>query len=268
MTASSIAQYLEQRKAAKPAERGDPRKEAWAALASRSSAQSESEPQAFRPLPFKSASPARVQNPFTEGAPANVEPQAARPASPLFRPREAPPPPPQPDMEQKLSEAYHRGVQEGLDAARSEAATARALERAEIQKRVVVERLDFQMNEYAKFADQIVNGFKEVERRIAESVERILRPFLHGAITLRAVEEIAASVAKLSSVGRPPALKIRGPEPLLKLLKEKIGGLAVEVEFAPDAQMEITVEASHTTISTELGAWADWLDSLDGSTAT
>ena len=261
MTASSIAQYLEQRKAAKPAERGDPRKDAWAALAGRASAQSEGEPQAFRPLQFKSApSQARAS---AESPATNPEPQASRSASPLFRPRETPPP--QPDIEQKLSEAYHRGVQEGLDAARSEAATARALERAEIQKRLVVERLDFQMNEYAKFADQVAQGLKEIERRIAESVERILRPFLHGAITLRAVEEVAASVARLSSAGHPPVLKIRGPEPLLKLLKEKIGGLAVEVEFAPDAHMEITVEAAHTTIATELGAWADWLDSIDRS---
>jgi hypothetical protein len=156
-------------------------------------------------------------------------------------------------------------VQEGLDAARSEAATARALERAEIQKRVVVERLDFQMNEYAKFAEQIAQGLKEIERRIAESVDRILRPFLHGAITARAVDEVASSIARLSSPGRPPVLKIRGPEPLLKLLHEKIGALAVEVELAPDAQLEISVETSHTTIATELGAWADWLDQLEGS---
>jgi hypothetical protein len=267
MTASSIAQYLEQRRTTpRPAERGDPRKEAWAALAGRAATQGDGEPQSFRPLPFKPApSAARVANPYAEPATASLEAPAGRRGSALFRPREpASAPTPPPDIEERLSEAYHRGVQEGLDAARAEAATARAMERAEIQKRVVVERLDFQMNEYAKLSDAIGLGLKDVERRISESVERILRPFLLAAVTSRAVDEVAASIARLASTGHRPLMKVSGPEPLLKLLKDRLGAIAVEFEFAPDSQIEIKVEATHTTIATELGPWADWLESLSG----
>ena len=73
----------------------------------------------------------------------------------------APPPPPAPDIEAQLTEAYHRGVQEGLDAGKSEAATARALERAELQKRARVASRPPQIPQrgYAKlFAEQILGA--------------------------------------------------------------------------------------------------------------
>jgi hypothetical protein len=251
MTASSIAQYLEQRRTARPAERGDPRRDAWAALASRSVAQEDSSTPAFRPLPFKAASASDAAGfpPLRQG-------------SALFRPREAPPVPPV-DIEERLAEAYHRGVQEGIDAARAEAATARAMERADIQKRAVVERVDFQMNEYAKLAEAIGQGLKDIERRIANSVEQILRPFLYATLASRAVDELVSNIQKLATAGSAPLMRVSGPEPLLKLLKERLHPFAVEVEFAAGEGAEIKVEAVATTIVTEFGPWLEWLDSVN-----
>ena len=268
MTASSIAQYLEQRRTGRPNERVVPLKDPWASLTNRPAAaeSEEGESAGFRPLTFKSAeaAPARSQHSAADFGGGASETYSARPSSPLFRPREVPPPP-QPDIEGRLTEAYHRGVQEGLDAGRGEAATSRALERAELQKRAVVERLDFQMNEYAKLAESISQGLSEIERRIADNVARILRPFLLVSVTSHAVEDLAANIARLSSSGHPPLLKISGPEPLLKVLKDRVAALAVEIEFTPDAQVEVKVEASHTTIATELGPWIELIHSLSES---
>jgi hypothetical protein len=118
------------------------------------------------------------------------------------------------------------------------------------------------MNEYAKLAEGISQGLAEIERRISDGVARILRPLLMVSVTSRAVGELTANIAKLSSSGHPPLLKISGPEPLLKVLKARTAALAIEIEFAPDAQIEIKVEASHTTIATELGPWLELIHSL------
>ena len=264
MTASSIAQYLEQRRTVRPGERPAARKDPWAALTNRpaSGEAQEGESAGFRPLSFKAAeaTPARSAQTAAEFGAGASESQGQRSSAALFRPREVAPP--QPDIEERLAEAYHRGVQEGLDAARGEAATARAMERAELQKHAVVERLDFQMNEYAKLAEGISQGLAEIERRISDGVARILRPLLMVSVTSRAVGELTANIAKLSSSGHPPLLKISGPEPLLKVLKARTTALAIEIEFAPDAQIEIKVEASHTTIATELGPWLELIHSL------
>jgi hypothetical protein len=267
MTASSIAQYLEQRRSARPAERVAAPKDPWAALTSRAAAvePQETETAGFRPLSFKSVEPASSRSAIGAGGYAASDTFAPRPSAALFRPREVAPPPPAPDIEERLAEAYHRGVQEGLDAARGEAATSRALERAELQKRAVVERLDFQMNEYARLTETIALGLGEIERRIADNVARILRPFLLVSVTSRAVEDLAANIAKLSSSGHPPLLKISGPEPLLQILKGRAAALAIEIEFTPDTQVEVHVEASHTTIATELGPWIELIHSLSES---
>ena len=185
--------------------------------------------------------------------------EAPRRESVLLRPRAAPN---TPDIETRLSEAYHRGVQEGLDAAKAEAATARALERAETQKRAVVERLDFQMNEYAKFADMIANGLAEVESRISEVVTRILQPFLTEAISSQIVDELAENIARLRQAGRSELLRARGPERLLSALKARIESLAFEVEYVEQEGVEISVEAGPTLIRSELEPWARLIASL------
>ena len=201
-------------------------------------------------------------------------------APPLVRPldqasfapprREPPPPPRQPapppeptfDYEAQLSEAYHRGVQEGLDAGKAEAATARALERAEMQKRAVVEKLDFQMNEYAKLSEAMTSGFAELERRIAQVAAQLLKPLLVEAVSRQIVEELAENVARLTRAGSLGMLKVRGPERLLAALKPKIEALAVDVEYSEEEGVEISVVAQTTEIRSELASWTQLIDDI------
>jgi hypothetical protein len=172
-------------------------------------------------------------------------------------PRPPPPPPPEPpeDVEARLSEAYHRGVQEGIDSAKAEAATARALERADLQKRAVVEKIDFQMNEYAKLSEALDTGFAELERRLAQAAAQTLQPLLEKEVARRIVDELAENVGRIARGGGVPLLKARGPEKLLSLLKSRIEGLAVEVEYIEEDSVEIVVATATTEIRSELGAW-------------
>jgi hypothetical protein len=187
---------------------------------------------------------------------------APRREAPPPRQPAAPPPPPEPDIEEQLAQAYHRGVQEGLDAGKSEAATARALERAELQKRAVIEKLDFQMNEYARLSESLTAGFAELERRVAQAAARVLKPLLIEAVAGQIVEELSENVARLTRAGAIGLVKVRGPERLLSALKEKIEALAVDVEYVEDAGVEITVSAQATEIRSELAAWARLIEDI------
>ena len=192
-----------------------------------------------------------------------------RPIDANFAPRREPPPrqpppPPEPefDFEEKLSEAYHRGVQEGLDAGKAEASTARALERADLQKRAVIEKLDFQMNEYGRLSEALKDGFADLERRVAEATARVLQPLLEQAVSRQIVEELAENVARLTRAGNLGLLKVRGPERLLSSLKSKIETLAVDVEYVEEEGVEITVSAQSTEIRSELGAWRQLIEDI------
>ena len=187
-------------------------------------------------------------------------PRREQPAPP--RQPAPPPPPPEPDIEAQLAEAYHRGVQEGLDAAKAEAATARALERAELQKRAVIEKLDFQMNEYARLSETLAAGFAELERRVAQSAARVLKPLLVEAVAGQIVDELSENVARLTRAGGVGLIKVRGPERLLSALKDKIEALAVDVEYVEDEGVEITVSAQATEIRSELASWAKLIEDI------
>jgi hypothetical protein len=183
------------------------------------------------------------------------------PPQPLLR---QPPPPPEPaiNIEEQLSEAYHRGVQQGLDAGKEEAATARAMERAELQKRAVIEKLDFQMNEYARLSESIFSGFAEMERRVAQAAAQLLKPLLVEAVSRQIVDELAENVTRLTRTGGIGLLKVRGPERLLSVLKPKIQELAVDVEYVEDSGVEITVAAQSTEIRSELGSWMQLIEDI------
>jgi hypothetical protein len=173
-----------------------------------------------------------------------------------------PEPAPEPDIETRLAEAYHRGVQEGLDAAKGETANARLLERAEAQKRSVVERLDFQMNEYAQSAEKISSGLLEIEHRIADVVAGIIQPFVTEAVSRKILDELIENIARLRQGGQPGLMRIRGPERVLNLLKDRLSRVAVDVEYVSEDAVEVTVEAQHTNIRSEFASWMNLLASL------
>lgn len=261
MKATPIAQYLEQK-----SRRGTiewPTQARDAVGANTRPAATAYASQAATAAVFRRSAPVSVAAPAesmaTDDPLSPMEEAPLRKGAAIFRPREAPP---QIDIEAKLSEAYHRGVQEGLDAARAESATARAMERAELQKRAVVERLDFQMNEYAKLAEVIANGLIDIECRTADAVSRILRPFLKESVAKQAIAELAEQIGKLRVAGRPSLMRIRGPERLLQALRTRLATLAVEVEYVEEDGVEVVVEADHTTISSEIAAWTDLIESL------
>jgi hypothetical protein len=208
-------------------------------------------------LAKRSPSEPPLVRPLDAGAFARREP----PPPPI--PRQPPPPPEPPvDFEAQLSEAYHRGVQEGLDAGKAESATARALERAELQKRAVIEKLDFQMNEYARLNEAIANGFAEMERRVAQAAAQLLKPLLVEAVSRQIVDELAENVARLTRAGGIGLLKVRGPERLLSVLKPKVESLAVDIEYVEESGVEITVAAESTEIRSELGSWMKLIDDI------
>jgi hypothetical protein len=164
----------------------------------------------------------------------------------------------------RLAEAHARGREDGLAAARAEAEDAFAAERAAAQEQVMVERLDFQLNEYARLEASIRAGFVEIEERIGAAVARILAPFLVKEVVKHVADELCRNIARLSGAGAPGLIVIRGPERVLSLLRERVAGLPAEIEFVEERGVEAVVEAGATRIATQLRPWAELLTSLDG----
>jgi len=271
MKATPIAKYLDQKGRTEPVSWPPTRQDAFPfkpKLAPTAQEASMSVATEFRRATLSEAIQSRARDASDRQSGVQAETEPRRRNSIFSRPREAAPTPapvfaPEPDIESQLAEAYHRGVQAGMDAANGEAATARALERAEVQRRSVVERLDFQMNEFAQLSETISSGLVEIEHRIAEVVARILQPLATQAVSRKIVDELVENIARLlRNGGHTGVMRISGPERLLNVLRKRVSQIAVDVEYVSEEKVEIVIEAQHTTIRSEFAPWADLVASF------
>jgi hypothetical protein len=58
-------------------------------------------------------------------------------------------------------------------------------------------------------------------------------------------------------------IKIRGPERVLTLLRQRIVDLPIEVEYVEDEGVNTVIEANATQIVAELRPWAELLASFE-----
>jgi hypothetical protein len=186
--------------------------------------------------------------------------ERAQKESVLLRPRPLPAPPI--DIETRLTEALEKGRQEGLAAGRAEMAAALAFERSHAAEKEAAERLAWQAGEYGRFADKIEVAFGELEDRIARSVARILKPFLNEERVKQVTHALCENLSRILSNESPSALKITGPEALLRVLREQISSQAVNVDYVAAEGVDVTIEAHQTIIRSQLQAWVDHLDTI------
>jgi hypothetical protein len=193
-------------------------------------------------------------------------PWAPKPALLESGARESPPPgePVKPeDMSVRLADAYARGREQGLAEGRVEASDRHAAEFAAEREQAETQQQEFRLSKYAELEGAIRSGIKQIEADVGGAVTRILAPFLSQQVVKRAVDELAKAMARISSSASPGLIKIRGPERVLALLRERIADLPIEVEYVEDDRVETIVEANATRIVSELRPWAELLASFE-----
>jgi hypothetical protein len=181
----------------------------------------------------------------------------ARPSSPAGEPAKLE------DMSVKLAEAQARGREEGLAEGRLEASDRHAAELAAAREQAETQQQERRLNEYTEIESAVRSGLRQIEDNIGAAVTRILAPFLSEEVLKRAVDELAKAVVRISSTASPGLIKIRGPERVLALLRQRIADLPIEVEYFEDAGVETVVAANATQIVAELRPWADLLASFE-----
>jgi|SRR5271166_218225 len=160
----------------------------------------------------------------------------------------------------RLAEA--RGREEGLAEGRAQAEEQFSRELAALRERAENERREFRESEYARLETAIRTGLGRLSEEIAAAVARILTRFLSDRLAARAADELRASIARICAGGSSGAIKVRGPESLLRLLKERVADLPADISYTPDGEVEVVVEVGPTGIATELRAWSELLASF------
>ena len=202
----------------------------------------------------------------TQGEPPRRTPWAPKPVLLESGARPSPPagePAKLEDMSVKLAEAQARGREEGLAEGRLEASDRHAAELASAREQAETQQQELRLNEYTEIESAVRSVLRQIEDNIGAAVTRILAPFLSQEVLKRAVDELAKAVVRISSSASPGLIKIRGPERVLALLRQRIADLPIEVEYVEDDRVETVVAANATQIVAELRPWADLLASFE-----
>lgn len=201
---------------------------------------------------------------------ASRETRSDAPRRPVFaRALERPQPPAYPtpfqsrqaDLSAELEQAYERGREDGRQLERLESERRAAADLAVQRDRAILERVEFQLNEYAKFGSAISTALDDLHQQISTSVARLLSPIVEERVANTAVAALAMTLRHLVSDRSAGLIRIRGPERLIAKLRDNLEPYAVNFEYTVEDRLDVTVEADDTIIETQLARWSQILRS-------
>jgi hypothetical protein len=106
-----------------------------------------------------------------------------------------------------------------------------------------------------RLADQIVTAIRDLEDRIAESAERVLRPFLAQAVRDQAIGQLRTIMHELTSTQPGVTLEVSGPEDLLNAIRTSLPSWLNNVSYVVNDASDIQVKAGASVIETRIAAW-------------
>ncbi len=163
-----------------------------------------------------------------------------------------------------LAEAEERGRLAGAEEARAACEQARLAERAEYERLLADERRRWIEETGGRLGRQIDDGFRELEAQLADSVGRVLQPFLATAVKRRALDELVQTLALLKSSGQV-RVRVSGPEELLALVRQPLEAHVGAVEYSVGEGSDLRVFVDDTIVETRMAAWGERIrSSLEG----
>jgi hypothetical protein len=121
------------------------------------------------------------------------------------------------------------------------------------------ERNAWVADESAKFGAALTDAVAQLESRLADSIDAILRPFLIESLRRQMIDELVNDVNVLLA-GESPVIEISGASDILVALQEKLASSQVAIDYKPNDSIDVRIVAHHTIIESQLRAWIERFD--------
>jgi hypothetical protein len=159
-----------------------------------------------------------------------------------------------------VDEAYVRGVGDGKAAVEAEIVARLDEQKATFERDIAASRESSCLEQGTRIVEQLQAAIGDMEGRIADSTERVLRPFLDQAIRLHAIAELRATLQEL--VGKTPGitLEISGPEDLLAAIRASLPASIATVSYIANEACDVQVKAGASILETRIAAWLDQIE--------
>ncbi|SEE94619.1 hypothetical protein SAMN05444161_8034 [Rhizobiales bacterium GAS191] len=160
------------------------------------------------------------------------------------------------ELARKLEEATTQGREEGRAIAAAAFEADLADERAQLEGRIVSARQAWLAEEGERLGAALGVAVSQLQTEMADSVARILKPFLAFALREQMLVSLSETMKGLLTEEKA-FLKVSGPEDLLDALRDRLGPGEASIAYEVAAGVEVSVIADHTVIESRLQAWVD-----------
>lgn len=171
-------------------------------------------------------------------------------------------PPQPPDLDAIAAAAREEGRRAGEALAQEAVQAAVAAERDAAATALSEARQHWVEAESSVLARAITAQAEALETRLAQSLARVLQPFLAEALRQEAIGELHATLASILADGPSGTLEVAGPADLVAALAQRLdlppGRLTVESNDSPD----VRIRTNGTVIETRLKAWGERIAAL------
>lgn len=159
------------------------------------------------------------------------------------------------DWAERVEEAYARGIDEGKRSAEAETVVLLEEQKAALDQSLAAAREAWCNEQGPRLAEQIGTAIRDMEDRIADSAERVLRPFLAQAVRDQAVSQLRAIVNELTTTNPGITLEISGPEDLLGAMRTSLSPSVANASYAVNDACDVQIKAGASVIETRIAAW-------------
>ncbi len=168
---------------------------------------------------------------------------------------------PEEDPQIAIDAAREEGRAAGLDEARTQCAAEYAAELAAAQARfdaqLTAARESWAHDEGANLREHLAAAMLAMEERLADSVARVLRPFIVAALRQRMIDKLIENVRTIVGSAEKIAIEIAGPADLIEILRGQLQAAPATFKYVAQDGVDVRVVADQTSISTQLKAWID-----------
>ena len=170
----------------------------------------------------------------------------------------APPSPPAagpPDLDAIAAAARAEGRREGEALAAQALQAAIAAERKAGATALAEARQRWVDEESAVLANSFAEQARGLEAQLAQSLTRVLQPFLAEALRQEALRDLQATVSTVLADDRSGTLSLTGPADLVEALAKRLDLPPGRLVTAFDGGPDLRIRMNGTVIETQLQAW-------------
>lgn len=161
-----------------------------------------------------------------------------------------------------IQKARDEALTEGYAAAHAEYEARLLQDNLAFEARLAAERERWTHQESERLSEDIKAAIAVAQSNIAGSVERILTPFVAGALRHRMADLLAENIGVLLGGKEQSVIEIHGPEDLLAMLREKLAAITGAIGYFPDDLIDVRIVAGQTMIESRIEAWLERIKSL------